>query len=324
MYFFKNVLLLILYSIICYSQTSNKKLSAGAYSNDPTSCINEAFKDNGVYEIFNNETAICDKGNNVCTYYSVISNENKEITIVFRGTKTTDQLIREGIATLIDGKDFFNIGLVNRYFFQAHNVLWNSINEIFQDNKYKDYKVYVTGHSLGGALAALCAIRIQLENIRNSSDIFLYTFGEPRVGSASFAFKFDELIPNSWRIVHALDVVPHLPPCGKEAESSLLKKFFGKSSQPCDPTLLDEPYHHGTEIWYPNGMGEGDTFVECTGTPKNEDFECSDQYKFDIAKFKVYAEDHRHYFNHKVPAFGKLGCLPGMENEEENLPDDAV
>uniref|UniRef100_A0A0K0EL17 Lipase_3 domain-containing protein n=1 Tax=Strongyloides stercoralis TaxID=6248 RepID=A0A0K0EL17_STRER len=334
MYFTKIVLSLVLYFNFCYSQTPVKplvtgydqdvakrfmRLSAGAYSINPTPCINRAFNNNGNYVIFNNQTTICDKGNNTCTYYSIISNQTKEIIIIFRGTKTNDQLFREGISTLVDGENFFNIGLVNKYFYRAHLILWKSIDEIFKENNYKDYKVYVTGHSLGGALAALCAVRIRLENYRNSNDIILYTFGEPRVGSAKFAFKFDELIPNSWRVVHNLDIVPHLPGCAKDSGSSLLQLIFSKTSYPCDPLQLDEPYHHGTEIWYPEGMGENDTFIECTGTPKNEDFDCSDQYRLDLSNFNLYVYYHRHYFNHAVPAFGKLGCLPGMEETEEIL-----
>uniref|UniRef100_A0A0N4Z635 Lipase_3 domain-containing protein n=1 Tax=Parastrongyloides trichosuri TaxID=131310 RepID=A0A0N4Z635_PARTI len=309
-----------------YNQDLAKKLlrlSAGAYSTDPTPCIKEAFNDNGNYEIFNNQTTICDKGGNVCTYYTIVSNQTKEIIIVFRGTKTNDQLLREAVASLLDGVDFKGIGLVNRYFLKAHNVLWDYISEVFKVDEYKTYKLSVTGHSLGGALAALCAIRVQMEGYRESNNITLYTFGEPRVGSASFAFKFDDLVPHSWRVVHALDIVPHLPGCAKPSGSSLLQVYFGKTSQPCDPTALDEPYHHGTEIWYPEGMGENDIFYECTGTPKNEDFDCSDQYKLPPKNLNTYINEHRHYFDHKVPAFGKLGCSPGLEEEEETLSDDA-
>uniref|UniRef100_A0A0K0F1Q3 Lipase_3 domain-containing protein n=1 Tax=Strongyloides venezuelensis TaxID=75913 RepID=A0A0K0F1Q3_STRVS len=337
LFYIKNIFILLLYIelVKCqvpakplttkYDQDIAKKmlrLSAGAYAFDPSSCINEAFNNNGNIIIFNNQTTTCDKGNNPCSFYSVIDDQNKEIFIVFRGTKTNDQLLREGISTLIDGPDFHGLGVVNFYFNRAHNTLWDSVKKIFEDPKYNDYKVYVTGHSLGGALAALCAVRIRLENYRNSSDIYLYTFGEPRVGSSKFAFNFDELVPNSWRVIHSKDIVPHLPACGKSSSVNLLQKFIRRISEPCDPNLENEPYHHGTEIWYPEEMGETDTFMECTGTPKNEDFSCSDQFIYDLSKLKEYAEDHRHYFNHKVPAFGKLGCLPGLESEEEALSND--
>jgi hypothetical protein len=38
------------------------------------------------------------------------------------------------------------------------------------------------------------------------------TFGQPRVGNAVFASYFAEYVPNTIRLVHAHDIVPHLPP----------------------------------------------------------------------------------------------------------------
>ena len=49
-------------------------------------------------------------------------------------------------------------------------------------------KVFVTGHSLGAALAALCAAELGAN--RNSLGISIegvYTYGQPRVGNANFA-----------------------------------------------------------------------------------------------------------------------------------------
>ena len=33
---------------------------------------------------------------------------------------------------------------------------------------------------------------------------------------------------------------------------------------------------------------------------------------------------HRHYFGHKVPAWGKLGCELGVQAKEEMLPNNAI
>ena len=69
--------------------------------------------------------------------------------------------------------------------------------------------VYVTGHSLGGALAILCALEFVREKIPVTG---VYTFGQPRVGNRTFAGLYDaRLADKTWRVVNANDIVPRLP-----------------------------------------------------------------------------------------------------------------
>lgn len=49
---------------------------------------------------------------------------------------------------------------------------------------HRDAKLIVTGHSLGGAMAVLCAL--DLKELHGKID-YLYTFGQPRVGNQKFA-----------------------------------------------------------------------------------------------------------------------------------------
>src|SRR5260370_155400 len=66
--------------------------------------------------------------------------------------------------------------------------------------------LYITGHSLGGALAVIASARIE----PSDRVAACYTFGCPRVGTAEFA---DELwkVP-VYRLVHSADIVPRVPP----------------------------------------------------------------------------------------------------------------
>ena len=73
-------------------------------------------------------------------------------------------------------------------------------------------KVFVTGHSLGGALAILAALELK----RQKFDIAqVYTFGQPRVGNAAFKRLYEwSLGAATFRVVHEEDIVarlPHLP-----------------------------------------------------------------------------------------------------------------
>ncbi|EKV02396.1 putative lipase [Leptolyngbya sp. PCC 7375] len=68
----------------------------------------------------------------------------------------------------------------------------------------------LTGHSLGGALAKLCAVDLQY-NFSPDISVEVYTFGAPRVGNKAFAESYNRRVPNTWRFVNGNDVVSGLP-----------------------------------------------------------------------------------------------------------------
>lgn len=71
-------------------------------------------------------------------------------------------------------------------------------------------RLYVTGHSLGAALAQLCALDVKLD--LGLADVRLMTYGSPRVGDAAFAALLAaQLRDHSWRFTHNRDIVPSLP-----------------------------------------------------------------------------------------------------------------
>lgn len=68
----------------------------------------------------------------------------------------------------------------------------------------------LTGHSLGGALANLCAVDLQY-NLGTDVSVEVYTFGAPRVGNKAFANSYNQRVPKTWRFVNGNDVVSGLP-----------------------------------------------------------------------------------------------------------------
>ncbi len=68
---------------------------------------------------------------------------------------------------------------------------------------------YVTGHSLGGALAQLFALACHDRMIHVSG---VYTFGGPRIGNTQWAKAYSaDLGDRTFRVVNEYDLVPHLP-----------------------------------------------------------------------------------------------------------------
>jgi triacylglycerol lipase len=127
------------------------------------------------------------------------------LVLSFRGTQPSR------IADLKTDLDAFMVNVpgqtqeqakVHRGFLTAFNSIKDPVNAILEANS--DLPVYVTGHSLGGALA-LVATRY----IANQSLGACYTFGGPRVCNEAFAHQ---IFTPVYRVVNGSDAVPAVPP----------------------------------------------------------------------------------------------------------------
>ena len=67
----------------------------------------------------------------------------------------------------------------------------------------------ICGHSLGGALATLQALDVAANSRFKNPTV--YTYASPRTGDAQFASTYNRMVPNTFRIVNRVDVVPKLP-----------------------------------------------------------------------------------------------------------------
>ena len=71
---------------------------------------------------------------------------------------------------------------------------------------YPNYKIILTGHSLGAACAALYAMMLLEEN-NYKIDLHAYCFGCPSLVTLDLALKFKKYITT---VVHNFDIVPRL------------------------------------------------------------------------------------------------------------------
>ncbi len=70
--------------------------------------------------------------------------------------------------------------------------------------------IWITGHSLGGALAELCAAQAMFVSKIPVQGV--YTFGQPRVGNKDFAAAVNEKLGSGiFRFVNDRDIVPRVP-----------------------------------------------------------------------------------------------------------------
>lgn len=110
-------------------------------------------------------------------------------------------------------------------FFPAKDLAYGQVHSGFR-NLYKglrgryremaasfapDKPLYLVGRSLGGAVTAIGALDIALQQPERAQNIHAYLFAPPRMGDATFAQKYNQHVGTSYRIVNACDVVPTIP-----------------------------------------------------------------------------------------------------------------
>jgi triacylglycerol lipase len=124
---------------------------------------------------------------------------NGTITVLsFRGTEVTEK--SDILADLKAGKNIEACGGKVHVGFKGEiNKLWPSISAVLADNPGN---LYVTGHSLGAAMATIAASRMQ------DRVTALITFGSPRVGNAEFV---KSLTVEHYRVQNNCDDVTKVP-----------------------------------------------------------------------------------------------------------------
>ena len=131
-------------------------------------------------------------------------------TIAFKGTDDpTDwilniQFTKTSISWL---NKYHPIPKGHKGFTNAYKAIRNHI--LSSDRNYKN-TIYVTGHSLGAAIATLAAL--DLKNFFPEKTVIVYTFASPRMGDRKFAEIFNSEINNKTQRVYIKgDLVPETP-----------------------------------------------------------------------------------------------------------------
>jgi len=139
------------------------------------------------------------------------------------GWQTDWQLLNAGLNAVVLGKGLVHTGFWDSYQsvrIPLHRALRKAIQRSLADPV--PLELYVTGHSLGGALATLASMDFAVNILPRINQrrrhfmlppirIGMYNFGSPRVGNFAFASRYDDLIPNCFRVVVDGDIVTGIP-----------------------------------------------------------------------------------------------------------------
>lgn len=106
-------------------------------------------------------------------------------------------------------------GKIHRGFAEAYlSVARQVTEEVRKLRRQNKRPVFLTGHSLGGALATICSLDLWVKLDISRREIFVSTFGSPRVGNIYFATMYGDVVPLHWRIVVDPDMIAKLPSVG--------------------------------------------------------------------------------------------------------------
>ncbi len=151
-----------------------------------------------------------------------VASNAKFAIVAFRGSEArlreSDADPRHVIADWLADLDFLpepwdQGGNVHRGFKNALQEVWPDLEDYISNLQKNNRKIWITGHSLGAALATLAADRYG--NIQG-----IYTYGSPRVGDRDFKEDFNV---NAYRFVNNSDIVTKVPPANMYCHVGELK-----------------------------------------------------------------------------------------------------
>lgn len=149
--------------------------------------------------------------------HGYILESRDSIYMVFRGSASYADLYSDANAFLVPLSLVNGGGLVHNGFYSIYTKNVRDTNRSLRDEILRalsqlnpSKRLFISGFSLGGAIATLCALDIAV-NTQFKHPI-IYTFASPRVGDSTFAKAFNHAVHQSFRVVNFHDYIPIVPP----------------------------------------------------------------------------------------------------------------
>jgi triacylglycerol lipase len=135
-------------------------------------------------------------------FHGFVGSLGKITLLAFRGTTNLRNCLTDAETPLMSHPCY--PGRVHRGFADAVDHVWPEIQKLLGPTS-RTAPLWITGHSLGGAMATLASIRLVNDGYTVRA---VYTYGSPRVGNREFR---DTYRMDNYRFVNDNDLVPHLP-----------------------------------------------------------------------------------------------------------------
>ncbi len=154
--------------------------------------------------------------NNGTDTQGFIAHSSDFILVAFRGSETDpfsayDWLVSDigGNLTREDWYGIFGFEQIGKGWFDAYDSVRNHVLDSIRSLQVTKHRpVFVSGHSLGGALAATASLDIT-EQI--GCEVYCYSCGAPKVGNEAWASRYNSKVFNSQLLQNPDDLVPEVP-----------------------------------------------------------------------------------------------------------------
>lgn len=151
-------------------------------------------------------------------WFGYIIESDDAIIVAFRGTVTNYDWIADAEVFQDPFPYASHGGAVHHGFLHIYSSCRDQIMKILRERP-RNKTLFITGHSLGAALAVLNAYDTSLN--LDFNHVMMVNFGGPRVGDPTFCSIYNCKLFKSYRIVNLFDLIPTLP-------SKKTPWFFGK------------------------------------------------------------------------------------------------
>ena len=147
-----------------------------------------------------------------------------DVYLVFKGTTPTsaynDISDTDAFRTSVKSTEGMCTGNVHNGFYESWGRLRNAIEQdrtLSSLASQGSYRLHITGHSLGAALATIATCYVITNYEDSFSRVSLQTYGSPRVFDSTAAHAFQSNVIQSlyggyYRVTHKKDLVPTVPP----------------------------------------------------------------------------------------------------------------
>jgi triacylglycerol lipase len=156
--------------------------------------------------------------------------KDQVLVLSFRGTSGFRNFLTDGDIRRV--RPDWAAGGVHNGFKRALDAVWPQITSTLGPPAAQQKEIWLTGHSLGAALAQLAALRLTRAGYRVHG---VYTFGTPRIGDKDFVADYDRRLgAQSFPHVNARDVVTRVPPTAlgfHAAAGAKIRAFTGSGHE---------------------------------------------------------------------------------------------
>jgi len=172
-----------------------------------------------------------------------LSKTRKEIVVAFRGTWNVWNVVLDALLICARHSETPEQIQIHQGFYMATMSLYDDVVRTVASylNENPEFKVVITGHSLGAAMARIMYFFLEDTNQFPTVTYALYTYGEPRVGNKYFANFMNSQPITTARVVARGDIITHVPPTSVLGTKLIIGDYY---------------IHPKTEFWINGKKGQ--------------------------------------------------------------------